>query len=296
MEITKNLDLKSEQSALIDMHSFMNVLNILVSEFYLLDHYLNGNQKIDEIINNLHNFADAIRKPDLISDEIYKADNLRKDILSKLDDVLDATKLNQDIIESRDNIISILDIFAVRTRELLLRFNSPKVWKKHNIFELKNNFLNVFQAIEKNSKGRYRIIYNIAEHEIKDYLVQLDISGIDDVNVFMPPVFQDVMRDLIANARKYTKPGGRITAGFVEHDDKIIFAVEDTGRGISEKDLPNVVDFGYRGENVTEKETKGGGFGLTKAYWVTKNFNGRMWIESELNKGTKIKIEIPKEK
>lgn len=38
----------------------------------------------------------------------------------------------------------------------------------------------------------------------------------------------------------------------------------------------------------------GGGFGLTKAFLVTKQFGGRFWIRSEIGAGTRIRIEIPR--
>jgi signal transduction histidine kinase len=48
----------------------------------------------------------------------------------------------------------------------------------------------------------------------------------------MPAVFQDVVRDLIANARKYTPPGGKIIAGLYQDDEELRFVVADTGRRV----------------------------------------------------------------
>jgi signal transduction histidine kinase len=162
------------------------------------------------------------------------------------------------------------------------------------IENLRHNFLEVFSAIAKNSKGRYRIIYNLARQEPTDYYVRLDFDSVDGKNVFMPPVFQDVMRDLIANARKYTAPGGIIAAGLFEGLRELRFVVHDTGRGIPEPELRRVVEFGYRGSNVSKVRTMGGGFGLTKAYYVTKQFGGRMWIASRVDIGTRISIVLPR--
>jgi signal transduction histidine kinase len=110
----------------------------------------------------------------------------------------------------------------------------------------------------------------------------------------MPPVLQDVMRDLIANARKYTEPGGEITAGLVDNGKELRFVVADTGRGIPSDEVRQVVEFGKRGSNVDDKETMGGGFGLTKAYLVTRQFGGRIWITSRPGAGTRIAISIPR--
>lgn len=101
---------------------------------------------------------------------------------------------------------------------------------------------------------------------------------------------------MLANSRKYTEPGGRINAGLTETEDHIRFVIEDTGIGIPNNELEKVIDFGYRASNLEGKKTHGGGFGLTKAYSITKNNNGRFWIDSQVNLGTTIKIEIPKPK
>jgi hypothetical protein len=81
---------------------------------------------------------------------------------------------------------------------------------------------------------------------------------------------------------------------FSKKEDKIKFVLEDTGIGIKKGELDKVIEFGFRGSNLEGKQTHGGGFGLTKAYQTTKKYNGRFWIDSELDLGTSIIIEIPK--
>jgi signal transduction histidine kinase len=189
---------------------------------------------------------------------------------------------------------SVFAILDTRARELLDRVRTPEKWTNHDIKQLTANFTNVLAAIEKNSKGRYRIVTNIAEQERQDYMVTFGMESVDGTVINMPPVLQDVMRDLIANARKYTEPGGEITAGLVDNGKELRFVVEDTGRGIPSDEVQQVVEFGKRGSNVDDKATMGGGFGLTKAYLVTRQFGGRMWIDSRPGAGTRITISIPR--
>lgn len=300
MEITTKLNLDDEQSKMIEMHSFLNVLNILISEMYLIQLNISENdntqnyKRIGDAIAIVLSFSQMLREPELIVKELSDAEGIKNDLLNCVKDAVNGLDDNDEIKESYENILSIMSIFMVRSRELLTRFGKGDIWVYHDIANLKNNFVNVFAAIEKNSKGRYKIIYNIAEHDEGDYFVQLDIRSVDNDRIFMPPVFQDVMRDLIANARKYTNPGGKIIAGLIDDGEFLKFVVEDTGRGIPASQISKVVEYGFRADNVADHETKGGGFGLTKAYRVAKNFNGKMFIESELDKGTTIKIELPK--
>lgn len=109
----------------------------------------------------------------------------------------------------------------------------------------------------------------------------------------MPPVLCDVMRDLLANARKYTPPGGTIIAAMYQEPKWLHLAVADTGRGIPPDEIAAVAQFGKRASNVEDVRTFGGGFGLTKAFLVTKQFGGRFWIQSELGVGTRIRLQIP---
>jgi signal transduction histidine kinase len=155
------------------------------------------------------------------------------------------------------------------------------------------DFRTFFAAVEKNGKGRYRIVYNAARKGPQDYYIDIRFEASDGGPLLMPPVFQDSMRDLVANARKYTAPGGSITAALYEDDRALRFVVSDTGRGIPEAELETVVQFGKRASNVGNVRTMGGGFGLTKAFMVTKRFGGRFWIASELGRGTRIRIVIP---
>jgi signal transduction histidine kinase len=163
-----------------------------------------------------------------------------------------------------------------------------------SIETLRADFLAVFAAIEKNSRGRYRILYNLARQERLDYYIDLKLESVDAPRLWMPAVFQDVMRDLIANARKYTPPGGRIAAALYAGSDALRFSIEDTGRGIPEDEIPAVVQFGRRASNVGDVRTMGGGFGLTKAFLTTRQFGGRFFIRSRVGVGTSIRIVIPR--
>jgi signal transduction histidine kinase len=201
---------------------------------------------------------------------------------------------NSDVEDSVSNLQSVFAILHTRVRELLERVHAPEKWTDHDIEQLTANFTNVLAAIEKNSKGRYRIVHNIAEQEQQDYMVNFMIESVDGSSIHMPSVLQDVMRDLIANARKYTEPGGEITAGLVDNGKELRFVVEDSGRGIPADEVQQVVEFGKRGSNVDDKATMGGGFGLTKAYLMARRFGGKMWIDSDPGVGTRITLSIPR--
>jgi signal transduction histidine kinase len=114
--------------------------------------------------------------------------------------------------------------------------------------------------------------------------------------IWMPLRLKDVLRDLLANARKYTKPGGRVALALHQDEARILCVIEDSGYGIPEDELEKVAEFGYRASNVRDYPTMGGGFGLTKAVWLILSWGGRFHIASGLGEGTRIHIELPNKK
>jgi len=126
-----------------------------------------------------------------------------------------------------------------------------------------------------------------------DYLVQFEVDSDENGLIRMPLLFKDVIRDLVANARKYTDPGGQIDIGVYYREKILRFVVQDNGIGIPENELSKVFEYGYRASNVQNRRTMGGGYGLTKAIYVTRRFNGEFWIDSKEGKGTRICIKVP---
>lgn len=299
VEITSIPPLSPGEASLVDMHSVLNVLNVLYGELYVLGDTLGAEaaftpalERCEAIRHDLTNPAAALHHAETIGDDA-------KAILSLIENVLRAhpEKAGQTTVqESVANIQSVFKVLGVRARELLARARAPGAWIDVPIDDLRTDFRQVFAAIEKNSHGRYRIIYNLAQQEPADYYVDFVIESDNGRTVALPLLFKDVMRDLMANARKYTPLGGTISAGLYETDDKLKFTVQDTGCGIPSAELETVVHYGKRGSNVMHVRTMGGGFGLTKAFLVAKQFGGRFWVKSELGVGTRIRIEIPRPK
>lgn len=296
VEITLPLELTLREETLLDMHSVLNVCNVILYELYSLEMAVDSSEELEATRREVGRVARSLSDPQDAAEAVGNIDSLIESITRAVDSNVarkPGSESRAEVIESRANLESIFDILRVRAREITARSASPYAWVTHEIEELRNNFLHVFRAIEKNSKGGYRIVYNLAQHEDQDYYVNLQMSSENGKNVTMPAVFQDVMRDLIANARKYTDPGGRIEAALYEGGGELAFLVEDTGRGIDPEEITSLVGFGSRGTNVADRPTRGGGFGLTKAYYVTRKFNGRMWVASELGEGTRIELRLP---
>lgn len=104
-----------------------------------------------------------------------------------------------------------------------------------------------------------------------------------------------VFSNLIGNALCHTSPGGVITIGYVIKTDKkeVVISVTDNGSGISEKDIPHVLDRFYKASKSRNSTVGGSGLGLAICKELIKEHGGRIWLESKLNKGTTVFFSLP---
>lgn len=104
-------------------------------------------------------------------------------------------------------------------------------------------------------------------------------------------LLERVVTNLLGNAIKYTPEGGRITVSIVDEGDKLKLCVADTGEGIPPEYLERV--FG-KFEQVQGQRRGGTGLGLTIARFFVESHLGRIWVESELGKGSQFYFTVPK--
>lgn len=294
VEITGIPQLSPGEQSIIDFHSIINVLNVLRCELMVIGDLIAGDT--DLLKRGLILCEKQLR---MMSDHdatlrnATKVDEFERQLLDEITTHTVGTKHNSaDFAESMANLQSVLIILKLRAREILARSATPDRWERLTTDEITSSLRQMFVAFEKNSKGRFRILENAALQTPKDYYIDLKFETAGR-SVYLPPVFIDVMRDLIANARKYTPPGGDITAALYQDNTGTQFVVKDTGCGIPPNEIEFVVHYGKRASNVANVRTFGGGFGLTKAFLVTKQFGGHFWIASELGQGTDIRIWLP---
>lgn len=101
-----------------------------------------------------------------------------------------------------------------------------------------------------------------------------------------PDRIKQVFVNIIDNALKYTKQGGKIITVAEIVDDRITITVSDTGCGISEEDLPHVKEKFYK----TNMTVHGSGIGLAVVDEIVHMHNGTFDIDSILGKGTTVTI------
>jgi signal transduction histidine kinase len=298
VEICSIPPLGPQQQAILDNHSVLNVLNVLAGELALLGLALEDNPDAFPCsLRYCHDFSDALRngvRDIACAESTPTSANSIEAELAAVCGRHPARLVQPAFLESIRNIHGVLGILRLRSLELRARSADPSRWDAYQPGTLRNNFTQVFEAMEGISHGRYRIVNSPFAKGPRDYFIELDFDARPENRLWMPSVFIDVMRDLVSNARKYTPPGGWIVASLHQDARELRFSVQDSGVGIPLIEIPEVVGFGQRGSNVRNVRTIGGGYGLTKAFTVTKRFNGRLWIASEEGQGTRVRITLPR--
>jgi signal transduction histidine kinase len=107
---------------------------------------------------------------------------------------------------------------------------------------------------------------------------------------------QLLFRNLLENAIRYTSNDGNVTLAAHAERDQIKVIVEDNGIGISKSDLPKIYDRFWRADKARSHFDSGNGLGLSIVMSVLKRLNGTIAVQSEITKGTKFTVHIPRQK
>jgi PAS domain S-box-containing protein len=129
-------------------------------------------------------------------------------------------------------------------------------------------------------------------------------------------LFQQAVHNLVENGIKYTGPGGEVTVVMhwrppaeatgvsllapdyaasppVHKLEDLRLEVRDTGIGIPPADLPRLFEKFYRGTQRESRQEKGSGLGLAIVRSIVEKHGGRVWVESQLGRGSSFFIQIP---
>jgi signal transduction histidine kinase len=106
---------------------------------------------------------------------------------------------------------------------------------------------------------------------------------------------EHILINLISNAIKFTPTEGSISIQAKNYNKHyILFFVADTGVGIPKEEIERIFDKFHQLENPLSPKTEGTGVGLTIAKYFVEAHKGKIWVESEVGKGSKFNFILPK--
>ncbi|WP_188453345.1 sensor histidine kinase [Virgibacillus oceani] len=164
-----------------------------------------------------------------------------------------------------------------------------------NLFELAKMDENKF-IIKPEEVTLYKLIQSV-ENRIsplyEEKNITLSVVCPQNIIVFIDPErFQQVLVNILDNARKYTSVGGQVLLKVSRKDDDISIIISDNGEGIPKEDLPYIFDRLYRVEKSRSRQGGGTGLGLAIAKEIVESHEGTIVINSEQSKGTSVIIRL----
>lgn len=104
---------------------------------------------------------------------------------------------------------------------------------------------------------------------------------------------QQVFKNILSNAVKYSPDGGTITTSLRCSENHIFIWIKDEGIGIPPQDQEKIFNRFYRVDDSDRRIPGGLGLGLTLVQEIVRAHNGRVWVESALGKGSTFFVELP---
>lgn len=102
--------------------------------------------------------------------------------------------------------------------------------------------------------------------------------------------------NVLDNAIKFTPEGGKVAVGAEEKDGYVVVIIEDTGTGIPREEIQRLGERFYRVDKTRSRELGGTGLGLSIVKHLMLAHGGKMEIESQLGRGTKVSLFFPMQK
>lgn len=122
--------------------------------------------------------------------------------------------------------------------------------------------------------------------------VTIEVGEYHGISLYADPVrLRQVLANLLDNAVKYSRPGGRVVVSCLSVANGVMFRIRDDGPGISAEDMPRIWNRLYRGAESRNKPGLGLGLSLVKA--IVEAHRGYVELHSDPDTGTEVRIILP---
>ena len=234
---------------------------------------------------------------DLIS-AIKNRDKLYSVIAHDLRSPLSSVKMILNLLVSElkncgisNDLYELLDESNRTTENLFILLDNLLKWTKNQIGKLhlsiqKIDIIGIIHGLI----DLYSLMTQGKNIEINVISISKSIEIYSDTDIF-----KTIIRNLLSNAIKFSYSGSKIYISIDEKNDSVEICVEDFGCGISPERQALILadkEIGYTSYGTNNEEGSGLGLNLCKEF--TEKLGGKIWFESELNKGSKFYISLPK--
>ena len=273
-----------------------NYLYSIISHDYDKDTKLEANIESSKYLVNIYHIKGKkiVHLQDITPFEIYK--QAKKDFVSnvshELKTPISVLKSAMETIEEEikdSNILKFVDMAKKRINQMdslindlliLARLESQEDLVKKTKYSLYKQVEDIFEDLKHLTKEKnIRLINSIP----KDFEIYADEQKLSIA-----------LKNLIVNAIKYNIQNGLVEVD-VKTDKKYdIISIKDTGIGIPPESIPLIFERFYRVDKSRSRNIGGTGLGLSIVKHITEAHKGKVWVESQVGKGSIFYIKIPK--
>jgi len=228
-----------------------------------------------------------------IQDEVYT--NVSHELKTPLNVIFSANQmmemyLKNDLIEDK--------------KEKLYNYNNSVKQNCYRLIKLINNVVDMSKSnsgllkLNQSNENIVDIVKNIVQ-SVSEYVKSRELNIIFETDVKKkiiacdPDKIERVMLNLISNAIKFSNPNGVIYVNVLDKGDVVEIIVKDTGEGIEKKHLDLIFQRFYQANKTVSRNAEGTGIGLSLIKSIIELHGGNISVESEVNKGSTFKVELP---
>jgi two-component system phosphate regulon sensor histidine kinase PhoR len=190
------------------------------------------------------------------------------------------------------------------SREELSRILAVMQRHSRRLGLLVDNLLSLARLESSNTKLEFnevpvRELFNNVTRDWNEKLAAKNLNVIVDLSPDLQTItadetrLQEVFYNLLENAVKYSRENGQIRLRAAQRGPEIVLSVSDDGIGISKDQLPRIFERFYRADKARSRELGGTGLGLAIVKHIAQLHGGRVEAESELGRGTTIRVVLP---
>lgn len=137
-------------------------------------------------------------------------------------------------------------------------------------------------------------VLNLTKNIAETKNITISIQLIDDMIINADKnMIHTVLRNLVSNAIKFTPRNGSITIQMVQLHSEIQITISDTGIGMTEETKNKLFKISEKVSTLGTEGEKGTGLGLLLCKEFVEKHKGKIWVESELGKGSSFKFTMP---
>jgi PAS domain S-box-containing protein len=243
----------------------------------------------EKILNALKNSEENLREVNATKDKLFSI--IAHDLRSPFNGILGFSELlieNASNNETQENE-QFLEIINVTAKKTLVLLDNLLNWARSQTgkIEFAPEKLNLSAII------RELLVTSSSMAKIKN--IDLCYSQSNDIEVYADKnMLETVLRNLINNAIKFTELGGRISVLSDSDLNNFEITISDDGVGMNEETVKNIFKVASYTTSLGTANEKGAGLGLVLCKEFVNKHGGKIWVESEENKGSNFKFTIPK--